>query len=157
VGVSLSGLISGIFPHAEECKITHVLNRHITSLITRIQVDPCHIHYMRETCPLVHTNNVQLPQEQDVKYLGLHLGRRLTWHKRIFVKRKQLGISLTKIYWLCGCKSKLSASNKLLIYKTILKPIWTYGIQLWGTTSPSNIEILEGFQLKALHMIVDAP
>jgi hypothetical protein len=32
-----------------------------------------------------------------------------------------------------------------LLYKTILKPIWTYGIlvQLWGTASTSNIEILE--------------
>jgi hypothetical protein len=54
-------------------------------------------------------------------------------------------------------KSQLSLSNKLLLYKTILKPIWTYGIQLWGTASTSNIEILERFQSKALRMIVDAP
>jgi hypothetical protein len=56
-----------------------------------------------------------------------------------------------------GHRSKLSTSNKLLIYKTILKPIWTYGIQLWGTASTSNIEIPERFQSKALRMIVDAP
>jgi hypothetical protein len=43
------------------------------------------------------------------------------------------------------------------IYKTILKPIWTYGILFWGTASTSNIEILERFQSKALRMIVDAP
>jgi hypothetical protein len=44
------------------------------------------------------------------------------------------------------------------MYKTILKPIWTYGIQLWGTTaSTSDIEILERFQSKSLRMIVDAP
>jgi hypothetical protein len=54
-------------------------------------------------------------------------------------------------------KSKLSTSNKLLIYKTILKPIWTYGIQLCGTASTTNIEILERLQSKALRMIVDAP
>jgi hypothetical protein len=53
-------------------------------------------------------------------------------------------------------KSKLSTSNNLLVYKTILKPIWTYGIQLWGTASTSNIQILERFQLKALRMTVDA-
>jgi hypothetical protein len=50
------------------------------------------------------------------------------------------------MYWLLGRKSKLSTNNKLLGYKAILKPIWTYGIQLWGTTSNSNIEILERFQ-----------
>jgi hypothetical protein len=61
------------------------------------------------------------------------------------------------MYWLLGRKSKLSTKNKLLIYKVILKPIWTYGIQLWGTTSNSNIEILERFQSKVLRLIVDAP
>jgi hypothetical protein len=53
----------------------------------------------RETCPQVHINNVQLPQKEDVKYLGLYLDRRLTWHKHIFAKRKQLGVTLTKMYW----------------------------------------------------------
>jgi hypothetical protein len=86
----------------------------------------------RETCHPFHINNVQLPQGEDVKYHGLHLDRRLTWHKHIFAKRKQLGITLTKMYWLLGRKSKLSTSNKLLICKTILKQIWTYGIQLLG-------------------------
>jgi hypothetical protein len=74
---------------------------------------------------------VQLPQEEDAKYLGLHLDRRLTWHKHIFAKRKQLGITLTNLYWLLGRKSKLS------------------------TASTSNIEILELFESKALHMTVD--
>jgi hypothetical protein len=36
-------------------------------------------------------------------------------------------------------------------------PIWTYGIQLWGTASTSDIEILERFQAKVLRMMVDAP
>jgi hypothetical protein len=61
------------------------------------------------------------------------------------------------MYWLFGRKSELYKSNKHLIYKTILKPIWTYRIQLWGTATTSNIEILERVQSKALRMIVDAP
>jgi hypothetical protein len=61
------------------------------------------------------------------------------------------------MYWLLGRRSKLSITNKLLIYKVILKPIWTYGIQLWGTTANSNIDILERFQSKVLRLIVDAP
>jgi hypothetical protein len=56
-----------------------------------------------------------------------------------------------------GRKTQLSTTNKLLLYKTILKPILTYGIQLWGTVSTSNIEILKRFQSKVLRMIVDAP
>jgi hypothetical protein len=62
-------------------------------------------------------------------------GSTSTWHKHIFTKRKQPGLILTKMHWLLGAKSQLSTTNKLLLYKTILKPIWTYGIQLWGTAS----------------------
>jgi hypothetical protein len=61
------------------------------------------------------------------------------------------------MYWLVGHRSKLSISNKLLACKVIVKPIWTYGIQLWGSASISNIEILERFQGKVLRMITDAP
>jgi hypothetical protein len=61
------------------------------------------------------------------------------------------------MYWLLGRKSKLSISNKLLAYRVILRPIWTYGIQLWGWASISTIEILEGFQGKVLRIITDAP
>jgi hypothetical protein len=110
----------------------------------------------RETCPPGHINDVQVPQENHVKYLGLHLDRRLTWHRHIFAKRKQLGLSLIKMYWLLGRKSKLSINNKLLVYKAKLKSIWTYDIQLWDTTSNSNINILERFQSKVLRLIVDA-
>jgi hypothetical protein len=46
--------------------------------------------------------------------------------------------------------------NKLLMYKAILKPIWTYGAQLWGSASNSNLEILERFQSKGLWIITDA-
>jgi hypothetical protein len=97
--------------------------------------------------PRVHINNVQLPQEDDDKNLRLHLDRRLTWHKHIFAKWKQLGITLTKMYWLLGRKSQLSTSNKLFIYKTVLKPIWT-----WNTTLGYSFH----FQSKALRMIVEA-
>jgi hypothetical protein len=93
---------------------------------------------MKRNVPPSPYKQCATPTREDVIYLGLHLDRRLTWHKHMFPKRKQLGITLAKMYWLLGRKSNLSTSNKLLIYKTILKPIWTYGIQLWGTASTSN-------------------
>ena len=52
-----------------------------------------------------------------------------------------------------GRGSKLTLENKLLIYRMVLKPIWTYGIQLWGTASASNtnaIQIQQNIILKAL-------
>ena len=111
----------------------------------------------RKTCPPVQLNDKQLTQTDDVKYLAIHLDRKLTWRKHITAKRKQLDLKLRNLYWLIGRKSQLSLANKLLVYKVILKPIWTCGVQLWGTASTSNLEILERFQSKVLRIITGAP
>jgi hypothetical protein len=109
------------------------------------------------TCPPVKLNNKHLPQAEEVKYLSIHLDRRLTWRKYITTKRKQLVLKLRNLYWIIGRKSQLSLENKLLVYKVILKPAWTYGIQLWGTASNSNLDILERFQSRVLRIITGAP
>lgn len=111
----------------------------------------------RESCPPVYINNKQLLEVDSTKYLGIHLDKRLTWRKHIFTKRKQLGLKLQQMYWILGRQSRLSLENKLLVYKAILKPIWTYGLQLWGSASNSNLEIIQRFQNKALRIIVNAP
>jgi hypothetical protein len=54
---------------------------------------------------------ISISQSVEVKYLGLHLDRRLTWHKHIFTKRKQLGLNLTEMHWLLGRKFQLSTTN----------------------------------------------
>lgn len=111
----------------------------------------------RDTCPVVELNQIKIPQLDSVKYLGIHLERRLTWTKHIFMKRKALGLQMRKMHWLLNRNSKLSLENKILLYKAALKPIWTYGLQLWGTASNSNLEILQRFQSKTLRMITNAP
>jgi hypothetical protein len=59
--------------------------------------------------------------------------------------------------WLIGRKSQLSLENKLTIYKVILKPIWTYGIELWRCAKPSNTKILQTYQSKTLRFMANAP
>jgi hypothetical protein len=61
------------------------------------------------------------------------------------------------MYWLLGRNSTLSLHNKLLLYKQILMPVWTYGLQLWGCAKQSNIQIIQRFQNKVLRNIVGAP
>ena len=68
-----------------------------------------------------------------------------------------LNLRVNKYYWLIGQTSQLSVQNKLLLYKTILKPIWTDGIQLWGCSKPSNTKILQAFQTKTVRLITNAP
>jgi hypothetical protein len=46
--------------------------------------------------------------------------------------------------------------NKLLTYKTVLKPVWTYGIELWGCATKSNIAVIQRYQSKLLRSITNA-
>jgi len=40
-------------------------------------------------------------------------------------KREEIGLKYKKTYWLMGRKWALSIHNKLMLYKQILKPVWT--------------------------------
>jgi hypothetical protein len=51
----------------------------------------------------------------------------------------------------------LGLENKILVYKCILQPIWTYEIQLLGCTKPSNTKVLQRFQSNVLRSITNAP
>ena len=62
-----------------------------------------------------------------------------------------------KMYQLIGQNANLQLHNKLLIYKQVLMPVWTYGIQLWGCSKNSNRDILQRFQNKVLKNMVNAP
>jgi len=56
-----------------------------------------------------------------------------------------------------GKKSRLSIENKLLIHKAIIKPIWSYGIEMWGCVSKSNIVVMQRPQSKILRAIANSP
>lgn len=38
--------------------------------------------------------------------------------------------------------------TQLALYKTLLRPLGTYGVELWGSAKPSNIQRIQSFQPK---------
>jgi hypothetical protein len=69
----------------------------------------------------------------------------------------ELNIKFRKMYWLLGRNSELSVNNKLILYKQVICPVWSYGIQLWGCASDSNIQVIQRYQNKVPKCIVNAP
>jgi hypothetical protein len=104
----------------------------------------------REQCPPVRLNDQNIPQSPSVKYLGIRLDSKLTWKDHVIKKRNQIELRTKELTWLIGRRSNLSLDNKVLLYKTIIKPIWVYGIELWGCGSTSNISIIQRRQSKIL-------
>ena len=107
--------------------------------------------------PTVNLYDQTLPSVNGVKFLGMCLDRRLTWTKHIKTKRKAMELKLRKMYWLIRRKSQLSLYNKLIIYKVIIKPVWTYGIQLWKAACNLNLDIIQRLQSKTLRLMLNAP
>lgn len=105
----------------------------------------------------VMINGQIVPHANEAKYLGMTLDAKLRWKSHVKKKREQLGMKYRQMYWLIGGNSELSVHNKLLLYKQVLKPIWIYGIQLWGCTKKSNIQVMQTLQNKVLRCIVRAP
>jgi len=58
---------------------------------------------------------------------------------------------------LIGKYSSQSLENKTLIYKTVLKPVCTYGIELWRCATKSNTAFIQRYQSKFLRTMVNAP
>lgn len=119
----------------------------------------CRVDFSLRPCNYIPTaiNDKFIPRTDSAKYLGMHLDRRLNWKVHVKKKREELNVKLRKLYWLIGYGSTLSLANNRLIYQSILKPVWTYGLQIWGVTKQSNRLIIQRFQNKVLRLITKAP
>jgi hypothetical protein len=77
-------------------------------------------------CSPVFLHTTPIPVKSAVKDLGLHLERQLTWIKHSQRKHQNLDLNLRGMSWLLGRCNQLCLSNKILLYKCILKAVWTY-------------------------------
>ena len=60
------------------------------------------------------------------------------------------------MFWLMRHTNKLPPINKRKLYIQVIRPIWTYGIQLWGTTAAFNYSLIQTSQNKVLRKIIGA-
>lgn len=105
----------------------------------------------------ITVNNKTIEWSQSVKYLGVILDSRLTFTKHIDTQcNKAIGI-LVKLFPLLNRKSNLNIKNKLLLYKTIIRPVLTYAAPVWSNTSGSNYKKLQIVQNKCLRVIGNFP
>lgn len=156
-------LSSNVKPELASCALQKSLNVTHTWLnkwrITASAQKSHHITFTlrKGVCPSVKLGDHALPHSECVKYLGFHIDRRLTWNEHIKHKRNALNLKYRKLTWLMGRNSVLSVDNKLLIYCSILKPIWSYGLQIWSTACKSSIMRIQRAQNGIFRDILNAP
>jgi hypothetical protein len=152
--------------HNDVCRASSHLQEYLNTLQTllrtwKIKINKSKSKYLTFTLrndhsSSVYLNDVEIPPAATIKYLGLHLDNKLNWKKHVIKKRRQMDLRYKDLYWLLGRSSPLSVDNKILLYKSIITPIWTYGIELWGCACKSTIAVIQKSQFKILGAIVDA-
>jgi len=90
--------------------------------------------------PAVSINNIINLRSTKVKYLDKYL----TWSLHLKHKRKKLNTRLHLSRPLL--RSSLLIPFKITPYKTLLHPIWTYGIVRWGSAKSSDKRTIQVFQ-----------
>jgi hypothetical protein len=84
-------------------------------------------------------NGKTITHSQTAKYLGMKLDAKLLWKVHVKKKREELGLKYRQIYWLMGIRSALITHNKLVLYKQIVKPVWTMAYSYGGAQNRATL------------------
>ncbi|GFY03802.1 RNA-directed DNA polymerase from mobile element jockey [Trichonephila clavipes] len=106
--------------------------------------------------PDIFLHNEKIPWSQNTKYLGVTLDNKLTFKQHITRIRENFIKKAHTLSHLISRRSKLSRSNKLLIYSSLLRPIITYASPVWSFAAKTHIQKLEVLQNKTLRQILRA-
>jgi hypothetical protein len=106
---------------------------------------------------IIDSNGTDIPWKDQVKYLGLNLDTRLRWGPHITATRNKALAIMAALYPIFNRHSKLSVRNKLLILKSIVRPILVYGAPVWSNVSNTNMAKLQIIQNKCIKIIYNTP
>ena len=103
------------------------------------------------------TNNNEIAYSNIVKYLGVHLDKKLLYKDHIQLSITKAHKILGSLYTLLYFKSKLNLKNKRMIYFTVIRPVMLYACPVWYNASKCHLKKLQILQNKCLKIIYNLP
>lgn len=103
--------------------------------------------------PSLDFHDSRIPLTNSVNILGVQISSDLSWSKHLLTVRRnasrRLGILLR-------CKSFFSPSQRLILYKALVRPSMEYCCHLWAGASKTHLSPLDSIQARAIRFIDDA-
>lgn len=107
--------------------------------------------------PTLNIGQSEIPWSNVVKYLGMYLDPKLTFKyhtDKAVVKSTNM---IRMFYSLINRRSQLCVRNKMLLYKSIFRPVLMYASPVWGSCAKSHRLTIQRQQNKLLKMILNLP
>jgi hypothetical protein len=105
----------------------------------------------------IKLDGVDIPWKSVVRYLGLIFDKNLTFGAHTNYVLAKIKNSTRLLYSLINRKSRLDRKNKLLIYKSVFRPIISYAAPAWSDCANCHLNKLQVAQNKCLKLFLDLP
>lgn len=110
----------------------------------------------KPTTPLLYDGE-EIKFAKSVTFLGVDLDQKRTFGQHIKKVAEKASKCVKSIYPLLARRSKLSNRNKNVLYKSMIRPMMTYGCPVWHEASACHIKKLQIVQNKCLKLIHNLP
>ncbi|KAG7299270.1 hypothetical protein JYU34_017831 [Plutella xylostella] len=111
----------------------------------------------QEPAKLLKIGDHTIPWSKSVRYLGVTLDKRLNWTKHCSTIRNKGVTAMNSLSPILNRRSNLSATSKLRIYKTLVRPCLSYAAPVWSSTCSTNYDALQVIQNKAVKIAFNTP
>jgi len=105
----------------------------------------------------LNISSSQIVWAKCIKYLGVLLDEKTTFKQHIDYANERAQKYIRILYSLINRRSKLNVRNKLLVFKSIFRPIMLYGAPVWGNCAATHRKKLQVTQNKLLKIILKKP
>lgn len=99
-----------------------------------------------------------VPVSKVVRYLGVYFDAKLNFATHVRTQFAKANAILSALYPLMAKSSGLSSKNKLLLYKTCVRPVFTYACPVWANVAAkTNLKCLQTLQNRAIKQSLGLP
>jgi hypothetical protein len=105
----------------------------------------------------IYIGNTVLTRKLQVKYLGCILDKSLSFSPQVMYVRNKASQAVGMLSRITFPQARLTLRNKVILFKTIIRPILTYAAPVWAHASLANMKRLQTQQNIILRQFTRAP
>ena len=98
----------------------------------------------------LHINNVNVPQVQSTKFLGIIIDEQINWKPQILAVRCKLSKTVSIMY---KASKLINPEGMFTLYHSLFMPYLCYCNEVWGNTYASNVKCIFILQKRVIRLL----